>query len=316
MAPSRRSCGRGRTSASASPSPPPPAPAHPLSQRGARATCGPDGGAHRGHRRADRSRAPPRAGGAGPRGRGRLGPASGGPAPALPDRRRAAPCPRPLVRRDRHRARSTGQHDEDPRPPRRRVAAHRLHPGDRPGDRPMTTLDTTLPELAVRPFALRGLPPFATDVLRGALTIPPGEIRPYAWLAREVGRPKAVRAVGTALAHNPIPILIPCHRIVRSDGLIGDYAWGSAIKRAVLAAEGLDPEEIERLGAAPAPARTAARPKSPGGRISQPRRPPRTSRAAPPSRPRSPRLRSGRSRPRPSRGAPARRASRPRPGRT
>jgi O-6-methylguanine DNA methyltransferase len=95
-------------------------------------------------------------------------------------------------------------------------------------------------------FDLRGLTPFSTDVLHGALTIPPGEIRPYAWLAREVGRPKAVRAVGTALAHNPIPILIPCHRIVRSDGLIGDYAWGSAIKRAALAAEGLDPAEIER----------------------------------------------------------------------
>ena len=96
-------------------------------------------------------------------------------------------------------------------------------------------------------FDLRGLTPFSRDVLHGALTIPPGEIRPYAWLAREVGRPKAVRAVGTALAHNPIPILIPCHRIVRSDGLIGDYAWGSSVKRAALAAEGLDPEEIERL---------------------------------------------------------------------
>ena len=84
-------------------------------------------------------------------------------------------------------------------------------------------------------------------MLEGALTIPPGEIRPYAWLAREVGRPKAVRAVGTALGHNPIPILIPCHRIVRSDGLIGDYAWGSETKRRALAAEGLDPDAIERL---------------------------------------------------------------------
>ncbi len=96
-------------------------------------------------------------------------------------------------------------------------------------------------------FDLRGLTPFATDVLEGALTIPPGEIRPYAWLASEVGRPKAVRAVGTALGHNPIPILIPCHRIVRSDGLIGDYAWGTETKRRALAAEGLDPEAFERL---------------------------------------------------------------------
>jgi O-6-methylguanine DNA methyltransferase len=96
-------------------------------------------------------------------------------------------------------------------------------------------------------FDLRGLTAFSTDVLEGTLTIPPGEIRPYAWLAREVGRPKAVRAVGTALGHNPIPILIPCHRIVRSDGLIGDYAWGTETKRRALAAEGLDPDEIERL---------------------------------------------------------------------
>jgi O-6-methylguanine DNA methyltransferase len=96
-------------------------------------------------------------------------------------------------------------------------------------------------------FDMRGLTAFSTDVLEGALTIPPGEIRPYAWLAREIGRPKAVRAVGSALGHNPIPILIPCHRIVRSDGLIGDYAWGTETKRRALAAEGLDPEQIERL---------------------------------------------------------------------
>jgi O-6-methylguanine DNA methyltransferase len=96
-------------------------------------------------------------------------------------------------------------------------------------------------------FDLRGTSPFASDVLHGALSIPRGEIRPYAWLAREIGRPGAVRAVGTALGHNPVPMLIPCHRIVRSDGLIGDYAWGSAVKRAALAAEGLDPGAFERL---------------------------------------------------------------------
>jgi O-6-methylguanine DNA methyltransferase len=95
-------------------------------------------------------------------------------------------------------------------------------------------------------FDLRGISPFAGDVLHGALSIPRGEIRPYAWLAREIGRPRAVRAVGTALGHNPVPILIPCHRVVRSDGTIGDYAWGSAVKRAALAAEGVDPEAVER----------------------------------------------------------------------
>ncbi len=93
-------------------------------------------------------------------------------------------------------------------------------------------------------FDLRGLSPFERAVLMKALEIPRGQIRPYAWIAREIGRPKAVRAVGTALAHNPIPLLIPCHRVVRSDGLIGNYGLGGpANKRTLLAWEGvaLDP---------------------------------------------------------------------------
>lgn len=94
-------------------------------------------------------------------------------------------------------------------------------------------------------FDLRGLSPFSADVLATALRIPHGEIRPYGWVAREIGHPAAVRAVGTALGHNPVPLLIPCHRVVRSDGTIGQYAWGSAVKRSVLAAEGLDPVALE-----------------------------------------------------------------------
>lgn len=92
---------------------------------------------------------------------------------------------------------------------------------------------------------LRGLSPFASDVLATALRIPRGEIRPYGWVAREIGHPAAVRAVGTALGHNPVPLLIPCHRVVRSDGSVGEYAWGSALKRAALTAEGLDPAALE-----------------------------------------------------------------------
>ena len=93
---------------------------------------------------------------------------------------------------------------------------------------------------------LRGLSPFALDVLATARRIPRGEVRPYGWVAGEIGRPAAMRAVGTALGHNPMPLLIPCHRVVRTDGLIGSYAWGSGVKRALLAAEGLDPEALER----------------------------------------------------------------------
>jgi hypothetical protein len=52
--------------------------------------------------------------------------------------------------------------------------------------------------------------------------------------------------VGSALATNPVPLVIPCHRVVRSDGLIGNYGWGSDRKRALLALEGLDADELER----------------------------------------------------------------------
>jgi O-6-methylguanine DNA methyltransferase len=94
-------------------------------------------------------------------------------------------------------------------------------------------------------FDLRGLSPFERDVLMKALEIPRGQIRPYAWIAREIGRPKAVRAVGTALAHNPIPLFIPCHRVVRSDGLIGNYGLGGpANKRALLAWEGVELDAV------------------------------------------------------------------------
>jgi O-6-methylguanine DNA methyltransferase len=94
---------------------------------------------------------------------------------------------------------------------------------------------------------LRGATAFEVAVWRKALEIPRGEVRPYGWIAAEIGRPKAVRAVGTALAHNPIPVVVPCHRVVRSDGTIGRYSLGGADnKRRILAAEGLDPDALER----------------------------------------------------------------------
>jgi O-6-methylguanine DNA methyltransferase len=98
---------------------------------------------------------------------------------------------------------------------------------------------------------LRGRSPFEQAVLMKALQIPAGEVRPYGWVAGEIGRPKAVRAVGTALAHNPIPLLIPCHRVVRTDGSIGQYSMGGPqVKRRVLTAEGLDLARLEDLARA------------------------------------------------------------------
>jgi O-6-methylguanine DNA methyltransferase len=93
---------------------------------------------------------------------------------------------------------------------------------------------------------LRGATSFEAAVWRKTLEIPRGEVRPYGWIAAEIGNPRAVRAVGTALAHNPVPLVVPCHRVVRSDGTIGRYSMGGAgNKRRILAAEGLDPEALE-----------------------------------------------------------------------
>lgn len=98
---------------------------------------------------------------------------------------------------------------------------------------------------------LRGHTDFERAVWAKTLEIPRGEVRPYGWVAAEIGRPRAVRAVGTALAHNPVPLVVPCHRVVRSDGLIGRYSLGGpANKRTILAAEGLDPSELEELARA------------------------------------------------------------------
>lgn len=96
-------------------------------------------------------------------------------------------------------------------------------------------------------YDLHGLSDFEQAVLRKALDIPRGETRPYAWIAREIGRPAAVRAVGSALGRNPVPILIPCHRVVRSDGHIGDYVFGADVKRRLLTHEHVDLPRLEQL---------------------------------------------------------------------
>ena len=84
------------------------------------------------------------------------------------------------------------------------------------------------------PCDLDGLPPFTRAVLRITAGIPYGEVRSYRWVAQRLGKPKAMRAVGNALARNPIPIIIPCHRVVRSDGALGGYALGLDWKRRLL----------------------------------------------------------------------------------
>jgi O-6-methylguanine DNA methyltransferase len=76
--------------------------------------------------------------------------------------------------------------------------------------------------------------PFARRVYRATLRIPLGQVRTYKWVAVKAGNPKAVRAVGQILKRNPFPLLVPCHRVVRSDGDIGGYARGKKAKAALL----------------------------------------------------------------------------------
>ncbi len=94
---------------------------------------------------------------------------------------------------------------------------------------------------------LNGLSDFECDVLAATRRIPAGQIRPYGWVAREAGRPRAVRAVGSVLGRNPVPLLIPCHRVVRADGRLGDYMFGSAHKEELLRAEQVNLDEVEAL---------------------------------------------------------------------
>ena len=75
---------------------------------------------------------------------------------------------------------------------------------------------------------------FRMSVLDALRDIPYGETRTYAQIAEAVGSPRAYRAVGTACAENPIPIVIPCHRVVPSTGGVGSYAGGSSMKRRLL----------------------------------------------------------------------------------
>jgi methylated-DNA-[protein]-cysteine S-methyltransferase len=88
-------------------------------------------------------------------------------------------------------------------------------------------------------IALGSRPPFQQAVLRAEHAIPRGRISAYGLIAAHLGEPMAGRAVGNALATNPFPIIVPCHRAVRSDGELGGFQGGPAMKRALLEMEGI-----------------------------------------------------------------------------
>lgn len=87
------------------------------------------------------------------------------------------------------------------------------------------------------PLDLRGAAGFRQTVLTRLQDIEYGSTRSYAEIAAATGHPRAVRAVGTACARNPLPLLIPCHRVVRSDGSAGSYLGGEDVKRILLELE-------------------------------------------------------------------------------
>jgi AraC family transcriptional regulator of adaptative response/methylated-DNA-[protein]-cysteine methyltransferase len=82
-------------------------------------------------------------------------------------------------------------------------------------------------------FHLKGTP-FQLKVWHALLRIPFGTVTTYAKVARSIGSPKAFRAVGTAVGDNPVSLIIPCHRVIRSNGELGNYGWGSSMKQAIL----------------------------------------------------------------------------------
>lgn len=89
------------------------------------------------------------------------------------------------------------------------------------------------------PMDLSGLSKFQLRVLNELQKVPRGEVCTYAWLARKAGSPQAARAVGNTMARNPLPFLIPCHRVVPSSGGVGNYGLGKERKRELLKREGV-----------------------------------------------------------------------------
>ena len=99
-------------------------------------------------------------------------------------------------------------------------------------------------DFAEIPVQLAYATDFQQQVWNAIQQIPYGEVRSYKWIAEQIGKPKAVRAVGSAVGANPISILRPCHRVVRSDGALGGYGGGLERKRQLLALEGYPVEEL------------------------------------------------------------------------
>ena len=81
---------------------------------------------------------------------------------------------------------------------------------------------------------------FQKDVWKALQTIPKGHVVSYGDIAQKIGRPKAQRAVGSAVGENPVSLIVPCHRVVQASGALGNYGWGTALKEKILTLESQD----------------------------------------------------------------------------
>jgi methylated-DNA-[protein]-cysteine S-methyltransferase len=112
-----------------------------------------------------------------------------------------------------------------------------VEPGDHPAAKAVTAyFDGDTAALDTVAVAAEGSP-FQREAWAALRRIPAGETLTYTELATEAGRPEAIRAAGSACGRNPVALIVPCHRVVRTDGGLGGYAWGLDVKRQLLAHE-------------------------------------------------------------------------------
>jgi len=123
-------------------------------------------------------------------------------------------------------------------------------PDEDPGrfcERIQAALEGTRTDVFPDNAALDRCPAFQRRVLRETVRIPRGRVTSYGELATAIHAPGAARAVGTALARNPFPLLIPCHRVVRAGGAIGRFGGGGEMKKALLRLEGVEVDDRGRI---------------------------------------------------------------------
>jgi O-6-methylguanine DNA methyltransferase len=107
--------------------------------------------------------------------------------------------------------------------------------------------ESTADHLAASRFDLSGLSDFEREVLLAVLTIPRGQLRPHDWIARRTSRPNASQAIDAVLVDNPIPVLIPSHRVIQADGTLGEHGLAAVVTSALLDAEGTNLAEVYEL---------------------------------------------------------------------